>query len=90
MLSQEEIEQQLNQLPGWTITEGKLHKQFEFSDFIQAFSFMTKVAIKAEKLDHHPEWSNCYNTVTVYLITHSAQAITQLDFELAGFIEAAL
>lgn len=90
MLSQEEIDQQLKQLPGWIIAEGKLHKQFEFSDFIQAFSFMTKVAIKAEKLDHHPEWSNCYNTVTVDLITHSAQTITQLDFELAGFIEAAL
>jgi 4a-hydroxytetrahydrobiopterin dehydratase len=90
MLSQAEIDQQLNKLPGWAVKEGKLHKQFEFSDFIQAFSFMTKVALKAEKLDHHPEWSNCYNTVTVDLVTHSAQSITQLDFELAEFIEAAL
>lgn len=89
MSEQQNIEQQLAQLPGWTVEEGKLHKQFKFADFMQAFSFMTKVALKAEKMDHHPEWSNCYNTVTVELVTHSAQSITSLDFELAAYIEAA-
>ncbi|MCH9646407.1 MAG: 4a-hydroxytetrahydrobiopterin dehydratase [Proteobacteria bacterium] len=73
----------LKRLPHWSIVNQKLTRQFIFKDFIQAFDFMTKIAIVAEKMDHHPEWSNSYNTVDVELITHSQGCITQLDIELA-------
>ena len=75
--------QALKQLPDWSIVNQKLHRQFVFQDFVQAFDFMTQVAIMAEKMDHHPEWSNSYNTVDVELITHSQKCISQLDIELA-------
>ena len=88
MLSDDHIQQQLNQLPGWSLNQGKLHKQFEFKDFSQAFAFMTGVALKAEKMDHHPDWSNCYNSVTIDLFTHSEKGLTPLDFKLAAAIEA--
>lgn len=73
----------LEQLPNWSIVNQKLTRQFVFKDFVQAFDFMTKIAIVAEKMDHHPEWSNSYNTVDVELITHAQGCITQLDIELA-------
>lgn len=71
----------------WTITYNKLHKSFEFTDFVSAFGFMTQVAIKAEKANHHPEWFNVYKRVDIDLITHEAGGITQKDFDLAGSIE---
>nr|WP_268820572.1 4a-hydroxytetrahydrobiopterin dehydratase [Paraglaciecola sp. G1-23] len=67
----------------WIIEDSKLTKTFQFNNFVNAFAWMTKVAIYAEKLNHHPEWSNVYNKVQVQLITHDAQAITELDFKLA-------
>lgn len=67
----------------WVIHEGKLHKQFEFKNFICAFGFMTQIAIHAEKANHHPEWSNVYKIVTVHLTTHEADGITDKDFSLA-------
>lgn len=70
-------------LEGWSLREGKLHREFRFSDFVTAFGFMTRVALVAESLDHHPEWSNVYNRVTVDLSTHDAGGITDLDFRLA-------
>jgi 4a-hydroxytetrahydrobiopterin dehydratase len=82
-LSSEDIARRVARLVGWSIDDGKLRRTFKFSDFVEAFGFMAKVAILAEKMDHHPEWSNVYNRVDVQLTTHDAGGITELDFELA-------
>jgi len=71
----------------WIIKDKKLHKKFTFSNFINAFGFMTKVAIQAEKSNHHPEWFNVYNVVEINLITHEVNGISIRDYELAMFIE---
>lgn len=71
----------------WQSADGKLFKQFKFDNFIQAIGFMTQAAIIAEKMNHHPEWSNVYNKVEINLVTHHSGGITQLDFDLAGRIE---
>lgn len=68
---------------GWQVVDGKLHKTFKFPDFVGAWGFMSKAALAAEKMDHHPDWSNVYNTVHVDLNTHDAGGVTVLDFELA-------
>ena len=67
----------------WSIKEGKLYREFKFPDFVLAFGFMTKVAILSEKANHHPEWSNVYNSVIINLTTHEAGGISKRDFELA-------
>lgn len=72
----------------WVIKDGKLSKRFVFSDFATAFGFMTQVAIHAEKLNHHPEWTNVYNRVEIHLMTHDTKGISKKDFELARAIEA--
>jgi 4a-hydroxytetrahydrobiopterin dehydratase len=72
----------------WTVVDGKLHKEFRFADFIEAFGFMSKAALVAQAMDHHPEWFNVYATVRVDLATHDAGGITDLDFALAGRMEA--
>ena len=82
-LSDAKIEQALESVPGWTIHGGKLHREFRFRNFNQAFGFMTRAALHSETMDHHPEWSNVYATVVVDLVTHSADGITNLDFALA-------
>ena len=87
-LAASQISQNLADLPEWEIKEGKLHRSFKFADFIQAMSWMFSVAFEAEKLDHHPNWSNVWNKVDVVLWTHSASAITELDFALARKMEA--
>ena len=79
-----EIVRRLAGLPGWELKDGKLHRGFAFQDFADAFRFMTALADEAERLCHHPEWSNVYNRVTIDLVTHDAGGITALDFELAG------
>jgi 4a-hydroxytetrahydrobiopterin dehydratase len=81
--SDADIEQALGDVPGWRIRDGKLHREFRFRNFNQAFGFMTRAALDAETLNHHPEWSNVYATVVVDLVTHSADGITELDFILA-------
>lgn len=68
---------------GWQVINGKLHKSFKFRDFNQAWGFMCRAALAAEKMDHHPDWSNVYNAVHIDLNTHDAGGITDLDFELA-------
>jgi 4a-hydroxytetrahydrobiopterin dehydratase len=83
-LSEQEIAAELRELAGWSVVNGNLHRVFEFKDFSTAFGFMTRVAIAAEKMDHHPDWSNAWNKVTVDLSTHSAGGLTKNDFELAG------
>jgi 4a-hydroxytetrahydrobiopterin dehydratase len=71
----------------WSVVDEKLHKTFQFKDFSGAFGFMSRVALVAESMDHHPEWSNVYNKVVVDLSTHDAGGITELDFTLASRIE---
>jgi 4a-hydroxytetrahydrobiopterin dehydratase len=81
----------LAQLTGWTAAEGRdaIRKSFRFTDFTAAFGWMTRVALAAEKLDHHPEWSNVYNRVEVVLATHDAEGVTDLDVTLAKIMDAA-
>ena len=86
-LAETEIVAELLALNGWTVANGNLHRAFEFKDFSAAFGFMTRVAIAAEKMNHHPDWSNSWNKVTVDLCTHSAGGLTKNDFELAGKIQ---
>ena len=83
-LGENEIQQRLKVIPAWTVKNGKLFRQFEFQDFSQAFGFMASVATVAEAMNHHPEWSNVYQTVQVSLATHDANGITERDFELAS------
>ncbi len=87
-LTDSEIKEQLTGLSGWTIENGKLHKQFQFTSFIEAFGFMTRVALVAESMNHHPEWFNVYNRVTIDLTTHDAGGISTLDFQLAKQADA--
>jgi 4a-hydroxytetrahydrobiopterin dehydratase len=86
-LTSEEISSALASLPGWSLTDGQLHREYQFSDFTHAFGFMAAVATVAEKLDHHPDWLNTYNKVTVNLSTHDAGGVTALDFKLADIME---
>lgn len=86
-LSKQEVTSELRKLAGWTVVKGNLHRVFEFKDFTQAFGFMKRVAVVADKMDHHPDWSNAYNKVTIDLSTHSAGGLTKNDFELAGKIQ---
>jgi 4a-hydroxytetrahydrobiopterin dehydratase len=80
----------LAQLPGWAAVPGKdaLTKTFKFADFNAAFGFMTRVALKADQLDHHPEWFNVYNRVEVVLTTHDADGVSELDVTLAKFMDS--
>lgn len=82
-LSDEQIRKELVNLPGWSVTNGKLHKEFTFESFIEAFGFMTTAALHIEKMNHHPEWFNVYNKIKVDLVTHDAGGITQNDIDLA-------
>ncbi len=83
-LSAKNVDSRLTALPGWTRAKGKLHRTFTFGDFSEAFAFMARAALAAEKFDHHPDWSNVWNKVTVDLDTHDAGGITDLDFKLAA------
>lgn len=87
-LTPSEIEAALASLPGWALVNGKLHREFKFPDFMRAFGFMAEAALHAEKLDHHPEWSNVYGRVVVDLVTHDAKGVTGLDLELARRMNA--
>jgi 4a-hydroxytetrahydrobiopterin dehydratase len=83
-LSEKEVSAELRKLTGWKVINGNLHRVFEFKDFSAAFGFMARAALAAEKMDHHPDWSNSWNKVTVDLCTHSAGGLTKNDFELAA------
>ena len=82
-LSQADIYEKLKSLPGWSVVNEKLHKEFQFDSFNQAFGFMTRAAMEIEKMNHHPEWFNVYNKITVELTTHDAGGITNNDVSLA-------
>jgi len=75
-------------LPGWSVKNDKLHKEFQFNDFNQAFGFMTRAAMEIEKMNHHPEWFNVYNRITVELTTHDAGGITDNDVNLARILNS--
>lgn len=88
-LSTEEIEAALRELDGWKMVDGReaIQKSFKFANFNQAFAFMTRVALKAEKMDHHPEWVNVYNRVDVTLATHDVDGLSGKDIKLATFMD---
>lgn len=86
-LSDTDIQARLGNMPGWSVVDGKLHREYKFQDFVHAFGFMASVALVAESMNHHPEWFNVYSTVNVDLATHDAGGITELDFTLAGKME---
>lgn len=86
-LTRDEIESALATLQHWRLVEGKLHREFKFADFAHAFGFMATAAVLIEKRNHHPEWSNVYNRVTVDLTTHDSSGITALDVDLALLLE---
>jgi len=89
-LTENELQEALTDLEGWQKVEGReaIQKTFKFKDFNAAFGFMTRTALHAEKLDHHPEWFNVYNRVDVTLSTHSENGITELDIKLARKMNA--
>ena len=87
-LTDAQIEAALAGLPGWTLASGKLHREYKFRDFIHAFGFMATAAVAIEARNHHPEWSNVWNSVTVDLATHDAQGITEKDTDLAALLES--
>lgn len=87
ILSDEQLEQFLIELAEWRIKDKKLFRVLRFKDFNKAIEFMNQVAITAEAMDHHPEWSNVYNKVEIYLVTHSEGGITQLDIDLANKVD---
>ena len=82
-----EIQKAVAELGSWTVESGKLHREYRFRDFVEAFGFMAQVALLSERSSHHPEWSNVYNRVVVDLTTHEARGITQNDLDLAREME---
>ncbi|MFO0633448.1 MAG: 4a-hydroxytetrahydrobiopterin dehydratase [Nannocystaceae bacterium] len=86
-LSPEALEAALAALPRWTVRDGALYRSFRFADFPSAFAFMTRCAFEAERLGHHPAWTNVYDRVEVLLSTHDCNAITALDLELAAAMD---
>ena len=86
-LTDQEIETALARLPEWQVIDGKLHKDYRFTDFVHAFGFMATAALKIQVLDHHPEWFNVYNKVKVTLTTHDVDGLSMKDIELARFMD---
>lgn len=89
-LSASEIQERMDDLPGWAVKGGKLQRDFTFGGFVQAFGFMSQVALVAEAMNHHPELHNVYNRVSIQLQTHDVSGLSDLDFELASKIDALL
>ena len=89
-LDDQTIAEQLAGLKGWTLANEKLHRKLAFENFVEAWGFMTKVALLAETMNHHPEWSNVYGQVEIELTTHDAGGISARDFELATRINGLL
>jgi len=87
-LSQEDIDDELKSLQGWRVVNEKLHKEFLFDNFNQAFGFMTRAAMEIEKMNHHPEWFNAYNRIIIELTTHDAGGITKNDVNLAKILNS--
>jgi len=88
--TEKEINEKLKDFEGWEYDDNAIHTAFEFADFKEAFSAMTRIAFEAEKMQHHPDWHNVYNTVNITLSTHDADGVTDKDFELAKLIDELL
>lgn len=86
-LSGNELDEIVRNMKGWELKDEKLQKSFKFINFVEAFGFMTRIALEAERMNHHPEWSNVYNNVTIKLSTHDAGGITDYDIKLAEIID---
>jgi 4a-hydroxytetrahydrobiopterin dehydratase len=87
-LSDAEIAQRIAAIASWKIVAGKLRREFVFDDFVRAFGFMSSVALIAERMNHHPDWSNSYNKVVIELMSHDVKGLSRRDFELAEAIDA--
>ena len=87
-LTEQQINDRLNTLEGWSLLNAKLHREYQFENFIEAFGFMTRAALYAEAMNHHPEWFNVYHKVVVDLTTHDAGGVSERDFELARKMES--
>ena len=87
-LNEQELSTELQQLSGWAVQKNKLHREYKFADFAHAFGFMATAAVNIEKMNHHPEWFNVYNRVSVDLTTHDAGGITRRDVELARLLDS--
>lgn len=90
VLMPEEIDARLREQSGWAVVDGALHREVTFADFREAFGFMTMVALSAERLDHHPNWSNSWNKVVLDISSHAAGGITDRCFQLAKAVDRAL
>jgi 4a-hydroxytetrahydrobiopterin dehydratase len=88
-LDDAEVADRMAAVPTWTLADGALHRELEFSGFSEAFGFMARVALAAEKLDHHPDWSNSWNRVVIDIVSHQAGGLTPLCFELAAEVDRA-
>jgi 4a-hydroxytetrahydrobiopterin dehydratase len=88
-LHEDQVRARLEERPEWELRDGRLHRELTFADFTEAFAFMTRVAEAAERLDHHPDWSNSWNRVTIDIVSHAAGGITERCFELAAAVDAA-
>jgi 4a-hydroxytetrahydrobiopterin dehydratase len=86
-LTDEEVKLALSRLTGWQVAAGKLHRDYQFKDFVSAWGFMSSAALVIQQMDHHPEWFNVYHTVRIDLVTHDAKGITRRDVELATKLE---
>ena len=87
-LSENEIHEKLKQFEGWEYYENAIHTSLEFQNFKDAFSIMTRIAFEAEAMEHHPDWSNVYNTLHITLSTHDAGGVTDKDFKLAEIVDS--
>jgi len=86
-LNEEEVKLALSRLTRWSVVGGKLHREFQFKDFVEAWGFLSSAALVVQQMDHHPEWSNVYGTVRVDIVTHDVGGISRRDIELAEKLE---
>lgn len=89
VLAPDEVATRLAERPGWAVVDGALHRELRFPGFAQAFAFMAEVALAAEKLDHHPDWSNSWNRVVVDITNHASGGLTDRCFQLAAAVDTA-
>lgn len=89
-LTDDEVQVRLADVPGWEVVDGKLHREVKLRNFVEAFGFMAQVALEAEKLNHHPDWSNSWNTVVIDVASHAEGGLTEQCFRLATAANRAL
>ncbi|CAN5769959.1 4a-hydroxytetrahydrobiopterin dehydratase [soil metagenome] len=87
-LTDDDVARKMSSLSNWTLQGGRLHRELEFDTFAAAFGFMASVAIEAQQMDHHPDWSNSHTKVVIDLMSHDVDGLSDRDFELAGIIDS--